>query len=65
MNKYNLNIPRISPSFTLLLVYYFGNICEEKKINIKFNNIYMFILAFISIFYCYNLGYVYINQNKF
>lgn len=65
MNKMGMNIPRFSPSFTLMLPYYIGNLIGEKKLKIFFTNKYFFIVSIISLFYLYDRGSVAMNHNEF
>ena len=65
MNKFNLNIPRFSPAFTLMLPYYVGNLIGQKKFNVSFDNKFFFLLSITNLFYLSNKGTVAMNSNTF
>ena len=64
MNK-TVNIPRISPSFTLILFYHLGNIYNFYKNKIKFNNVIIFLVCIILLNVLYYFGMVSMNSNQF
>lgn len=64
MQKY-MNIPRVSPAFTLMLIYDLGNEAYIHRFKIKFNNYIFTIISFISLIFLNNYGYISMNNNDF
>lgn len=60
-----INIPRFSPSFTLILFYHLGSLYNFYKKDIKFNNIILFLISVIVLNILYYLGMVSMNSNQF
>lgn len=58
-----INIPRISPSITMMIFYYLGYMSNNLKI--KFNNIYIVLFNIITLSVLYNFGSVSMNSNSF
>ena len=59
------NIPRISPSFTLILFYHLGNLYKFHKNEITFNNAIIFLICLVILNVLYHLGMVSMNSNQF
>ena len=64
MQKY-ININRVAPAFTLMLIYDLGNEAYIYKDKIKFNNYYLGIVCFIALIILNKFGYIAINNNSY
>lgn len=63
--RYTVNIPRISPAFTLILFYHLGNLAYVHKDKLQFNKGYLAILSFIGLLVLYNFDTLSMNENLF
>ena len=63
--RYTINIPRFSPSMTLVLFYHLGNLYFVNRDRINFNNGWLCLISFILLLILNNYGYVSMNQNMF
>ena len=63
MQKF-INIPRIAPAFTLILIYHLGNEVYTYG-KIKFNNYKLCLLCFIGLLILSKFGYISINHNEY
>ncbi len=60
-----INIPRVAPAFTLMLVYDLGNEAYINREKIKFNNYILMIICFILLLILNNFGKISMNSNEF
>ena len=60
-----INIPRVSPTFTLVIFYYFGFLVHRYKEKIKFNNVFLAIISLTVLLFLCNKGVVALNGNIF
>ena len=60
-----ISIPRISPSFTLIIFYHLGNLYNDFKQQIKFDNFLLFLISIIGLNILYYFGTVSMNSNSF
>jgi len=60
-----MNIPRVGPSFTLMIIYHFGNLAYRYREKIKFNNFYFALLSVIMLFVLNKVGFISMNNNSF
>ena len=63
--RYTVNIPRFSPSLTLILFYHLGNIYFVNRDRIRFDNGLVCMLSFLLLLILNSYGYVSMNQNMF
>ena len=63
--RYTINIPRFSPSLTLILFYHLGNLTYVYRDKLNFNNIYIAVISLIGLLILYNFGSVSMNRNVF
>ena len=61
---YIKNIPRLSPAFTLIIIYYLGNLYYMNKDRIKFDNLWVFLFSTISLLVLCNFGSISMNSNN-
>lgn len=61
---YFLNIPRLSPAFTLTFAYYLGNLYFRNQEKIKFNNIVIACLSLIVLIILNSYGTISMNSNN-
>ena len=64
MQKF-LNIPRVAPAFTLMLIYDLGNEAYIHSKYIKFNNYVLMIVSFVLLLILNNFGKISMNSNNF
>lgn len=64
MNR-TINIPRFSPSFTLILFYHLGNLYKLHQKEISFDNVILFLASVILLNILYYCGMVSMNSNQF
>lgn len=60
-----INIPRLSPAFSLIVFYYFGYIANYYKKYVRFDNFLIFIASIVVLIILYNYGSVQMNKNSF
>ena len=63
--RYTVNIPRFSPSLTLILFYHLGNLYFVNRERINFDNGLICLISFILLLILNRYGYVSMNQNMF
>lgn len=63
--RYTINIPRFSPTFTLILFYHLGKLYGNNINHIKFNNNILFAISIIGLNILYFFGSISINSNSF
>ena len=63
--RYTVNIPRFSPSLTLILFYHLGNIYFVNRERVNFDNGLICLISFILLLILNHYGYVSMNQNMF
>ena len=64
MNYTGFNIPRLSPSFTLILFFHLGNL-YRKKGKIQFDNLALFVLCVLTLNILYYFGTISMNSNTY
>lgn len=64
MNYTGFNIPRLSPSFTLILFFHLGNL-YRKKGRIQFDNLVFFALCVLTLNVLYYFGTISMNSNTY
>ena len=64
MNYTGFNIPRLSPSFTLILFFHLGNL-YRKKGRIQFDNLVFFVLCVLTLNVLYYFGTISMNSNTY
>lgn len=63
--RYTVNIPRFSPSLTLILFYHLGNLYYVNKDRIGFDKGLIALASFLLLMILNGYGYVSMNQNMF
>ena len=63
--RYSINIPRFSPSLTLILFYHLGNLTYVNRDRLSFNNVYFAVISLVGLLILYNFGSVSMNHNEF
>lgn len=59
----NINIPRLSPALTMLIMFYFGELSKNSKEAIKYNSNNMFLISILILILLYPFGKISMNAN--
>lgn len=64
MNK-TINIPRVSPAFTMMICYHVGYLSRAYKEKIRFDNVFVALFSFIALCILGRFGSLGMNHNNF
>ncbi|MBQ1283014.1 MAG: acyltransferase family protein [Bifidobacteriaceae bacterium] len=64
MNK-TVNIPRVSPAFTMMICYHLGYLSRAYKEKIRFDNVFVALFSFIALCILGRFGSLGMNHNNF